>query len=70
MPTESPGPFFLFACLRNYTSCETVDKQLWSNGPASEFSSLIFNGLAQWSTFTLTTYDHHGKRRTRGGDSW
>uniref|UniRef100_A0A7R9V048 NXPE family member 3-like n=1 Tax=Chlamydomonas euryale TaxID=1486919 RepID=A0A7R9V048_9CHLO len=59
-----------FCPSRNYTSCERVDKNLWSIAEATHVSPLEFNGLGTWSTFKLTTFDGRGQQRTRGGDSW
>lgn len=55
---------------RNFSSCESIDRSGWTDGPMSSFSKLSFKGLGQWSTFTMSTYAKNGAKKTAGGDSW
>lgn len=53
-----------------YRSCEGVDRSLWTDVHQTQVVDFNFYGLGQWSTFKLVTFDHHRRRRDRGGDSW
>ena len=53
-----------------YRSCEGVDRSLWTDVYQTQVVDFNFYGLGQWSTFKLVTFDHHRRRRDRGGDSW
>ena len=55
---------------RNFSSCETADRNGWTDGPMTMVSELSFKGLGKWSTFTMNTYARNGAKKTRGGDSW
>lgn len=55
---------------RTYSSCDGIDRSRWTEAGETQFSPLEFRGLGKWSTFKMTTYDQHGDRRLRGGDSW
>ncbi len=55
---------------RKYTSCNGMDRSQWTDASRSQFTRFDFQGLGAWSTFRIITYDFHGRRRARGGDSW
>ena len=55
---------------RNFTSCHGIDRSSWTHAARTTFSPLTSNGLGQWSSITLQTYDHNGNKKTKGGDSW